>query len=163
MNQTMLKGKRSVTPSRFSGSENHSNSKKKSMDQNTSNNGLHWNDIVQETVLSATYPDQLYFTLAGGADEGQFPHVGEFTVTHPEDIGVSVRGHGLSVGDVILDIQGQKVSGFTGHDVQETLKQCLSNGKMVVVRAIPQGKTNDIKIPNNRVMWTRLRTQSCLY
>ena len=151
----MLKGKRSVTPSRFS-----DNSKKKVSIE--SNGGVHWNDIVQETVLSATYPDQLYFTLAGGADEGQFPHVGEFTVTHPEDIGVSVRGHGLSVGDVILDIQGQKVSGFTGHDVQETLKQCLSNGKMVVVRAIPQGKTNDIKIPNNRVVWTRLITQSCL-
>ena len=114
------------------------------MDHPNSNNGVHWNDLVQETVLSATYPDQLYFSLSGGADEGQFPHVGDFTVAHPEDIGVNVRGHGLSVGDVILDIQGQKVSGFTGHDVQETLKQCLSNGKMVVVRAIPQGKTNDI-------------------
>ena len=149
----MLKGKRSVTPSRFSGSDNHSNSPKKksttsisSMDHPNSNNGVHWNDLVQETVLSATYPDQLYFSLSGGADEGQFPHVGDFTVAHPEDIGVNVRGHGLSVGDVILDIQGQKVSGFTGHDVQETLKQCLSNGKMVVVRAIPQGKTNDISI-----------------
>ena len=148
----MLKGKRSVTPSRFSGSDltNSPNKKKSttsisSMDPNA-NLGNHWNDIVQETVLSATYPDQLYFSLSGGADEGQFPHVGDFTVAHPEDIGVNVRGHGLSVGDVILDIQGQKVSGFTGHDVQETLKQCLSNGKMVVVRAIPQGKTNDISI-----------------
>ena len=130
----MLKGKRSVTPSRFS-----DNAKKKVSIE--SNGGIHWNDIVQETVLSATYPDQLYFSLSGGADEGQFPHVGEFTA-HPEDIGVSVRGHGLNVGDVILDIQGQKVSGFTGHDVQETLKQCLSNGKMVVVRAVPQGRTH---------------------
>ena len=99
----------------------------------------HWNEIVQETVLSATNPEQLYFSLSGGADEGLFPHIGDIH-WRPEDVGVSVRGCGLSVGDVILDVQGQKVSGFTGQDVQEVLKQCLSNGKMVVVRAVPKGR-----------------------
>lgn len=101
----------------------------------------HWNDLVQETVLSATDPEQLYFTLIGGADGGQFPHIGEI-LSRPEDFGVGVRGHGLSDGDVLLEIQGQKVSGFTGQDVQEVLKQCLTNGKMVVVRAVPKGKQN---------------------
>ena len=111
--------------------------------QNTNNQ--HWNDLVTETVLSAANPEQLYFELIGGADEGQFPHIGEMTA-HPEDVAVSVRGSGLYVGDVILDIQGQKVSGFTGNDVQERLRQCLSNGRMVVVRAVPKGKKKIMKI-----------------
>ena len=127
----MLKGKRSVAPSKGS-----INFKKSSVEAPPT----HWNEIVQETVLSASDPDNLYFTLAGGADQGQFPHLGEI-LSHPEEFGVSVRGFGLSVGDVLLDIQGQKVSGFTGQDVQEVLRQSLSNGKMVVVRALPKGKT----------------------
>ena len=153
----MLKNsKRSVTPSRETTSkkkvsmatENNTtenyvvnqNNSQNSSNQNTSNsNTNHWNDLVQETVLSATNPEQLYFELIGGADEGQFPHIGEMTA-HPDDVAVSVRGSGLYVGDVILDIQGQKVSGFTGNDVQERLRQCLSNGRMVVVRAVPKGK-----------------------
>ena len=133
----MLKSsKRSVTPSR------ETTKKKVSMAEqieNSVNNQLHWNDLVLETVLSAANPELLYFRLAGGADEGQFPHIGELTA-RPEELGVSVRGHGLSVGDVILDIQGQKVSGFTGQDVQERMRQWLSNGRMVVVRAVPKGK-----------------------
>jgi len=153
----MLKNsKRSVTPSRETTSkkkvsmatENNTtenyvvnqNNSQNSSNQNTSiSNPNHWNDLVQETVLSATNPEQLYFELIGGADEGQFPHIGEMTA-HPDDVAVSVRGSGLYVGDVILDIQGQKVSGFTGNDVQERLRQCLSNGRMVVVRAVPKGK-----------------------
>ena len=133
----MLKGsKRSVTPGR------ETTKKKVSMvDQfeNNINHQIHWNDLVQETVLSAANPEFLYFKLAGGADEGQFPHIGELTAK-PEDVSVSLRGHGFSVGDVILDIQGQKVSGYTGQDVQERLRQCLSNGRMVVVRAVPKGR-----------------------
>ena len=147
----MLKNsKRSVTPSRETTSkkkvsmatenntENYVNNQQQHHQQQNTNN-LHWNDLVQETVLSAANPEQLYFELIGGADEGQFPHIGEMTA-HPEDVAVSVRGSGLDIGDVILDIQGQKVSGFTGNDVQERLRQCLSNGRMVVVRAVPKGK-----------------------
>ena len=131
----MLKGKRSITPSKGE------KSNRKSIDIGA----IHWNDIVQETVLSATYPDQLYFNLSGGADEGRFPHIEEFTA-QPEDVEVGVRGHGLNLGDVLLEIQGQKISGYTGQDVQETLQQCLSNGKMVVVRAIPKGKKDYFQV-----------------
>merc|ERR1712029_130327 len=109
----------------------------------------HWNEMVQETVLSASNPDQLYFTLIGGADEGQFPHIGDIQ-QRPEDVNVSVRGHGLNIGDVLLEIQGQKVSGFTGQDVQEVLKQCLTNGKMVVVRAVPKGKQNLFRLQESQ-------------
>ena len=153
----MLKGKRSVTPSRGnpSNAENNKNNNKKlsappvmsqqstqqSSQQIQPENITHWNEIVQETVLSATNPEKLYFNLTGGADDGQFPHVGEIH-SNPEDVEVSVRGHGLNIGDVLLEIQGQKVSGFTGQDVQEVLKQCLQNGKMVVVRAVPKGRIN---------------------
>ena len=142
----MLKGKRSVTPSRgnpsngpANDSNKNNNSKKVSVMSQQSEN-THWNEIVQETVLSATNPDQLYFSLIGGADEGQFPHIGDI-LHSPEDVEVSVRGQGLNIGDVLLEIQGQKVSGFTGQDVQEVLKQCLTNGRMVVVRSVPKGRT----------------------
>ena len=65
----MLKGKRSVTPSRgnpsngpANDSNKNNNSKKVSVMSQQSEN-IHWNEIVQETVLSATNPDQLYFSL----------------------------------------------------------------------------------------------------
>ena len=101
--------------------------------------GNNWNEIVQETVLSAVDPNQLHFELAGGADLGLFPHVASI-LGRPEEFEVGVRGHGLNVGDILLEIQGQKVSGFTGQDVSERLKNCLENGRMVVVRAVPKGK-----------------------
>ena len=133
----MLKGKRSVTPSRGTSQNDVIKLNKKVSVSSDLNN--HWNEIVQETVLSASNPDELYFDLSGGADIGLFPHVGDLH-SRPEDVNVSVRGCGLNSGDVILDIQGQKVSGFTGQDVQEVLKQYLTNGKMVVVRAVPKGR-----------------------
>ena len=180
----MLKGKRSVTPSRdkdkgkkasetstSGGSPNKNNSiisntsnmSNTSASDNVNNNpngsvgtgnvvsgnviGInanangHWNDIVQETILSASNPEQLYFRLIGGADEGQFPHVAQL-IANPDELGVEVRGFGLAEGDVLLEIQGQKVSGYTGSDVEGWLKHCLSNGNMIVIRAVPQGKLN---------------------
>jgi len=91
----MLKGKRSVTPSRGnpSNADNNKNNNKKlsappimsqqsnqqlpQSQQQQPENTIHWNEIVQETVLSATNPEKLYFNLTGGADDGQFPHIGE--------------------------------------------------------------------------------------
>ena len=138
----MLKSKRSVTPSSNNQriSESKMMKKTSASSMNSMDSTTHWNEIVQETVLSAADPDKLFFALSGGADEGQFPHIGDI-FSLPEDAQVSVRGHGLQVGDVLLEIQGQKVSGFTGQDVFEVLRSCLMNGKMVVVRHVPKGKT----------------------
>ena len=165
----MLKGKRSVTPSRdkdkgkkssdsasSSPNKQSNNSNLSNMSNNSANNDNSvnnnpvtsapnpWNDIVRETILSAVNPEVLYFRLIGGADEGQFPHVGQI-VCSPEDVQVEVRGSGLAEGDVLLEIQGQKVSGYTGQDVEGWLKHCLSNGNMVVIRAVPQGRLFDLK------------------
>jgi hypothetical protein len=150
----MLK-KRSVTPSSkdkvqqilVEKSQQAESSSRKTSNMSTSdsvnnNNGnlSHWNERVEETLLAAQDPDQLYFQLVGGADEGQFPHVGQVHL-RPEEVQVDVRGHGLNVGDVLLEIQGQKVGGYTGHDVTAWLRHCLGNGNMVVIRAVPKGKT----------------------
>ena len=72
----MLKNsKRSVTPSREttskkkvsmateSNTENYVNNQQQHHHQQQNTNNLHWNDLVQETVLSATNPEQLYFEL----------------------------------------------------------------------------------------------------
>ena len=42
--------------------------------------------------------------------------------------------------DVLLEIQGQKVAGYTRGDVTAWLGHCSRNGNPVVLRTAPQGR-----------------------
>ena len=43
-------------------------------------------------------------------------------------------------GDVVLEIQAQRVAGFTRADVGSRPKQCLKNGNPVVIKTVPKGR-----------------------
>lgn len=145
----------------------------------TSNPPAHWSEVTREVVLTKISPAEipvadLHFDLSGGADNGQFPHVGTVSAT-PEGKGLRVRagvpggpaggvGAGGSgdfrVGDVLLEVQGQKVSGYTQADVLAWIKHCLNtsqsdsagvagdksepgarHGRPVVIRTVSEGRT----------------------
>jgi hypothetical protein len=44
--------------------------------------------------------------------------------------------------DVLLEVQGQKVSGYTQADVIGWLNHCSRNGNPVVLKTVPQGRQN---------------------
>lgn len=144
----MLKNRRSstptkdkVSPGKLSTTKASSEAGKKTSSSSLKSNGAEvessWVTEVKETVLVST-EGELGFELLGGADNGQFPVVGSV----PEGgNGVTVEsGEPLQAGDVLLEAQGQKLSGYTQDDVRTWLKHCLRNRNPLVVRTISKGK-----------------------
>ena len=79
------------------------------------------------------------FRVVGGSDHGEFPVVVE--VMPPDTRGVEYVGEGdLTTQDVLLEVQGQKVAGYTQADVVAWLGHCSRNGNPVVLRTAPQGR-----------------------
>ena len=79
----------------------------------------------------------LCFSLEGGADEGLFPQVGR---VDDNAAGADVLER-VRPGDVLLEVQGQSVAGYTRADVTAWLKHCLKNRNPVVIRTAPKGRT----------------------
>ena len=111
--------------------------------------GTDWLSVVQETLFICHDESNclLHFELDGGADEGEFPHVGQPIVEDPADVGLHVSGDPIEFGSVLLEIQGQKVSGYTAADVARWFKHCLQSKNPVVVRSVPKGRAAAILIP----------------
>jgi len=99
-----------------------------------------WDSVVESVFISDSNNVKLHFELFGGADEGQFPYIGPINVSDLTKIGLHVSGGVIQEGDVLLEIQGQKVSGYTAADVSRWFKHCLQNKNPVVVRTVPKGK-----------------------
>ena len=100
-----------------------------------------WDSVVESVFISDSNDVRLHFELCGGADEGQFPHIGPIDNSDLAKIGLHVSGGVIEEGDVLLEIQGKKVSGYTAADVARWFKHCLQNRNPVVVRTVPKGKT----------------------
>jgi len=99
-----------------------------------------WDSVVESVFISDSNNVKLHFELYGGADDGQFPHIGPINESALKKNGLSVSGGVIQEGDVLLEIQGQKVSGYTAADVSRWFKHCLQNKNPVVVRTVPKGK-----------------------
>lgn len=134
---------------------------------------VHWSEDLRETVLVAASEDnnpsdsstplRLNFELLGGADQGNFPHVGRVGLGESDSVIVQ-SGEGLAPADVILEIQGQKVAGYTKADVEAWLRHCLRNRNPVVVRTVKQGRLfNRILSKTNKQCTSSTPSQiSCL-
>jgi hypothetical protein len=94
-------------------------------------NELHWTKQVRETVVSA-FHDDLHISLQGGADFGQFCFLGPIRVEK-----INYHGGKLKIGDIVLEIQGQKISGYTQRDAILWLKQVSQNGAPVMIKTVP--------------------------
>nr|KAI8728720.1 membrane-associated guanylate kinase; WW and PDZ domain-containing protein 1; partial [Biomphalaria glabrata] len=92
---------------------------------------LHWTKQIRETVASA-FHDDLSIEIDGGADNGQFCYVGHIRVDK-----INYHSGRITTGDIILEIQGQKISGYTQRDARIWLKQVSHNGTPVMIKTVP--------------------------
>ncbi|KAK3797857.1 hypothetical protein RRG08_052456 [Elysia crispata] len=95
------------------------------------NTEVHWTKQVRETVASA-FHDDLPVSIDGGAENGQFCNLGLIRVDK-----INYHGGKLTSGDIILEIQGQKVSGYTQRDASLWLKQVSQNGAPIMIKTVP--------------------------
>ncbi|XP_018863633.1 membrane-associated guanylate kinase, WW and PDZ domain-containing protein 1 isoform X13 [Parus major] len=87
----------------------------------------HWSSRVRQCALSRGPGGQLGFALLGGAEHGEFPYAG------------AAEGDGeaaLSEGELLLEVQGVRVSGLPRYDVLEVIRSCKDP---IVVKAVRQG------------------------
>ena len=99
----------------------------------------HWSKELKEVTVVTQQDGVFNFRVVGGSDHGEFPVVTE--VLPPDTRGVEyLSGADLTTQDVLLEIQGQKVAGYTQGDVVAWLGHCTRNNNPVVLRTAPQGR-----------------------
>lgn len=95
----------------------------------------HWRQGVCETVITARPDGSLNFSVHGGSDNGEFAYV-----NHIVQNKVNYVSGKLNEEDILLEIQGQKVAGYTQRDVVAWLNHCCRNGNPVVLKTIDAGE-----------------------
>ncbi|XP_013409201.1 membrane-associated guanylate kinase, WW and PDZ domain-containing protein 2, partial [Lingula anatina] len=94
----------------------------------------HWSQTVNECIVSAGPDGLLNLVLKGGADNGQFCYIGE--VKHDK---INYHSGKLHQDEIILEVQGQKVAGYTQRDLQAWVKQVSHNGAPVMFKTVHAG------------------------
>ncbi|XP_053377316.1 membrane-associated guanylate kinase, WW and PDZ domain-containing protein 2-like isoform X5 [Mercenaria mercenaria] len=95
----------------------------------------HWSLRVQETLVSALPDESLHVTLLGGADNGYFLYLDE--VEHDK---ITYHSGKLEAGNIVLEIQGQRIAGYTLRDALIWLKQVSQNGAPVMIKSVRPGQ-----------------------
>lgn len=90
----------------------------------------HWSQEVKEVVVRAKADGTVNFSVRGGSDLGEFAFV-----TDTEE------GSGLFDGDLLLEVQGEKVAGYTQRDVVAWLNHCCRNGNPVTLKTVQGGES----------------------
>ncbi|OQV21245.1 Membrane-associated guanylate kinase, WW and PDZ domain-containing protein 2 [Hypsibius exemplaris] len=113
---------------------------------------VHWSHRITEAVILAHPDGSLGLTIKGGADFGEFPYLGELKQERIRyqnlSGGDSAEDCRVYQGDLILEVQGQSVAGFTQRDVVLWLKHCSRNQNPVVLKCVQSGShslTKDLK------------------
>jgi len=94
-----------------------------------------WRLFENIIVLSSNGDCSLNFSIEGGSDSGQFAYV-----TNINQSKVNYSSGKLEEGSILLEIQGQKVAGYTQRDVIAWLNHSCKSGNPVSLRTIPSGK-----------------------
>ena len=101
----------------------------------------HWASSIQETIVSSGPQDLLNFSVKGGAEYGLFCYIGD--LKHDKVIYHSGK---FSQDDVIIEIQGQKVAGFTLWDLYDYMKYVGKNGAPVIFETVKSGRFADASV-----------------
>ncbi|EMP34815.1 Membrane-associated guanylate kinase, WW and PDZ domain-containing protein 2 [Chelonia mydas] len=80
----------------------------------------HWTSRVHEIVLGRNQEGQLGFELKGGAENGQFPYLGE---VKPGKVAYE-SGSKLVPEELLLEVNETPVAGLTIRDVLAVIKHC---------------------------------------
>uniref|UniRef100_A0A1B6DAZ4 Membrane-associated guanylate kinase, WW and PDZ domain-containing protein 1 n=2 Tax=Clastoptera arizonana TaxID=38151 RepID=A0A1B6DAZ4_9HEMI len=94
----------------------------------------HWLQSANQISLTALQDGTLNFSIGGGSDNGKFAYV---TDINQEKLNY-ITGV-LCDQDIILEIQGQKVAGYTRRDTVAWLNHCCRNGAPVTIKTVPSG------------------------
>ena len=113
----MLKGKQSPSP------------------QKNKKEPRHWSQKVHESIVSSGPEGLLNLVVKGGAENGQFCWIGEVKQDK-----INYHSGKLCQDDVVLEIQGQKVAGFTLRDLLDWLKHVSKNSSPVMFKTVKTGK-----------------------
>ncbi|KAJ7329547.1 hypothetical protein JRQ81_015721 [Phrynocephalus forsythii] len=80
----------------------------------------HWTSRVHECVIVRNQEGQLGFELKGGAENGQFPYLGEVKAGQV----VYESGGKLVPEELLLEVNETPVAGLTIRDVLAVIKHC---------------------------------------
>lgn len=116
----------------------------------------HWNHRIQECVLSCEREDGFGYaiTIAGGADNGLFCYITD--IKHDQ---LNIHNGKLHTDEIILEIQGQKIAGFTLRDGTAWLKQVGQNGAPVMLKTVKIGKVPFIRMINSKDLVTLITVE----
>ncbi|KAI5174196.1 Membrane-Associated Guanylate Kinase, Ww And Pdz Domain-Containing Protein 1 [Manis pentadactyla] len=94
----------------------------------------HWTSKVHECTVKRGPQGELGVTVLGGAENGEFPYVGAAA----EAAGLPGGGEGprLGEGELLLEVQGIRVSGLPRYDVLGVIDSCK---EAVTFKAVRQG------------------------
>ncbi|XP_071035063.1 membrane-associated guanylate kinase, WW and PDZ domain-containing protein 1 isoform X4 [Parasteatoda tepidariorum] len=125
--------KRPITPNKESLSNHHHPVQ---FDSKTT----HWSNNVQECTVCTGPEGTLNLTIRGGSDKGEFAYFDDLVQSR-----ISYLSGYLENGDVILEIQGQKLAGFTQRDVVAWLNHCCKSGSPVRICVTKGGLGKDLR------------------
>ncbi|CAM9975851.1 unnamed protein product [Lampetra fluviatilis] len=91
----------------------------------------HWSAKVREVVASRCRDGSLGFAVCGGADAGQFPHLGE-AVDHERV--VYHHAARLQGGHLLLEVNGTPVAGLTRRDALAVIANCKDPLRLKTVK-----------------------------
>uniref|UniRef100_A0A8C0BYP5 PDZ domain-containing protein n=1 Tax=Buteo japonicus TaxID=224669 RepID=A0A8C0BYP5_9AVES len=93
----------------------------------------HWTSRVHEIVIVRNPEGQLGFELKGGAENGQFPYLGE---VKPGKVAYE-GGSKLVPEELLLEVNETPVAGLTIRDVLAVIKHCKDPIRGKVIHLIP--------------------------
>ena len=94
--------------------------------------GKHWSQSVHECILLRGSSGNFNLHIVGGAENGEFICIGEVRQDR-----LRYRRGRIHQGDVVLEINGKAVAGYTQFDVLPLIK---SSNEAVTLRTVKQGR-----------------------
>ena len=95
----------------------------------------HWSDAVQEVLMSQSGDSSNAVMVYGGAENGQFCWIGDVMSD-----GIKYHHDGrLRANDVLLEVQGHCVAGYTLGDVTEWITVASRNSSPVLYKTVVSG------------------------
>lgn len=133
----------------------------------------HWSQKMHDSVVSSHVIDQhganlFYSKIRGGSDNGQFVFFDSTfkCASINEEINsgdgggkidaqcVPMLSGKMFANEIILEIQGQKVSGFTLYDVLSCLKQLAATYETITFRTVKSANVKSLQIISNEAKVT---------
>ncbi|XP_054993074.1 membrane-associated guanylate kinase, WW and PDZ domain-containing protein 1 isoform X11 [Sorex araneus] len=98
----------------------------------------HWTSKVHECTVKRGPLGELGVTVLGGAENGEFPYVGAVAAAAAEaaELPGGNEGPKLGEGELLLEVQGIRVSGLPRYDVLGVIDSCK---EAVTFKAVRQG------------------------